>query len=571
MAAEKIDSFVLICPNLEWAQNFDDFDRVLPNISYTKFIDSNIQTLSSSTISGGQDIYGFLYVPDLLPNDPCTNLSSRYVPSNVTRQANLPRTDYDLVALAPWINPQCTLSYLEAARGDPVRAFIFYLTDLSVSQTPAVNDPVWSLNDGGEWKLGNPYPVIAVPGSVGNDLMTHLSFYSGNMSDVEYGHSLTEIYDSRDYARIYVEIGTGSKNTLPSLWALLLIVLAALFLFGCFASLLMHLVQYFRRRTLRRRILSGDVDLEALGIKKISVPLEMLERLPLLIFTSADAKDPESVVEFGETSDYSKEPRKSSSSVLPVNINTNDSSESGVHLAHNLLSNTSPAIPIPKESSTFASTSLSTDDQNGPQQPKPLHGVIAYAQDTCPICLEDFISGSSRVRELPCSHIFHPECVDTFLSACSRFCPLCKKSVLPDGFCPNKITNAMVHRERMVRRIRNQASGQVHVVNIDSGLQRHYQYLRERRVSSFHRQFGRTAIRQSASMPEPATAPEDGYLAVEGRIREDSRSGRRWAVGRARDLVGMSRTTDQGEAIAAGERPSKWRRAITIIFPTFGH
>lgn len=77
---------------------------------------------------------------------------------------------------------------------------------------------------------------------------------------------------------------------------------------------------------------------------------------------------------------------------------------------------------------------------------------LTFSQPTCPICLDDFVPGSSVVRELPCAHIFHPDCVDTFLMQNSSLCPLCKKSVLPPDFCPTRVTNLMVRRERLLRR-----------------------------------------------------------------------------------------------------------------------
>lgn len=79
----------------------------------------------------------------------------------------------------------------------------------------------------------------------------------------------------------------------------------------------------------------------------------------------------------------------------------------------------------------------------------------AYSQPTCPICLDDFEAGETLVRELPCHHIFHPDCVDTFLLNNSSLCPMCKVSTLPKGYCPANITNAMVRRERNIRRLRD--------------------------------------------------------------------------------------------------------------------
>jgi hypothetical protein len=87
----------------------------------------------------------------------------------------------------------------------------------------------------------------------------------------------------------------------------------------------------------------------------------------------------------------------------------------------------------------------------------------AFSQPTCPICLDDFEPNITPVRELPCRHIFHPDCVDAFLLNNSSLCPMCKKSVLPNGYCPTTITNAMVRRERYIRRYRERAqSGSTH-------------------------------------------------------------------------------------------------------------
>jgi hypothetical protein len=81
----------------------------------------------------------------------------------------------------------------------------------------------------------------------------------------------------------------------------------------------------------------------------------------------------------------------------------------------------------------------------------------AFSQPTCPICLDDFEPGETQVRELPCRHIYHPECIDPFLLRTSSLCPMCKESVLPRGYCPTRITNVMVRRERILRRMRNRA------------------------------------------------------------------------------------------------------------------
>lgn len=45
-------------------------------------------------------------------------------------------------------------------------------------------------------------------------------------------------------------------------------------------------------------------------------------------------------------------------------------------------------------------------------------------EEKCPICITEFADGE-EMRQLPCSHNFHPECVDTWLVQNSS-CPICK-------------------------------------------------------------------------------------------------------------------------------------------------
>ena len=74
-------------------------------------------------------------------------------------------------------------------------------------------------------------------------------------------------------------------------------------------------------------------------------------------------------------------------------------------------------------------------------------------QPNCEICLEPYENRVTVIRELPCGHIFHPECIDQFLHEISSLCPICKASMLPEGYCP-RVTNDMVRRERAISRLR---------------------------------------------------------------------------------------------------------------------
>lgn len=391
-------------------------------------------------------VSGLLYVPDLQADDACYNRSQQYVPANVTRRANLPSNGYTLVALAPWISVECTLSYLSAARSDPAHALIFYQANNgTATSTPHSHSSVWDLGDGDAWRTQHRFPVYAIPGMLGSTLMHQLSLYSGNMTEVPRGHDLSELpgIDPRDYVRLYTQIGLSTETLLPHLWIYVLIVAAALAGCSVGATALVHLVQRMRRESLRQRVESGEVNLEALGITRLRIPISDIERLPLFIYTSEDDSSP-------PTSPQKEE---------CVSANGRDDLSEGSSSTRGSESQTLYTLSISKE---HPMPELIPVDHRASHLPGVIaHRFLPYRQPACAICSDDFEAGISEIRELPCGHIFHSDCIDAFLSSNSSLCPVCRKSALPPGCCPTRITNAMVRRERNLRRVRS-------VVSVDS-------------------------------------------------------------------------------------------------------
>lgn len=337
-------------------------------------------------------------MPDLDPSDPCTNLSTQYIPNNVTRKANLPdeQYEYPYIAFAPWISVPCTQSYLAAMTG--ANSFMTYIPDNGTDKPPLPNDQAWNLRDGGQWKKQNKFPVYALPGSEGTAIMQQLGQYSGNSSDPRIQGLLSqEQLDPTDYVRLFATFDIGGSNNLPNLWVFLLIVLGiALVVIGGL-SFCMHWVQRRRRRDLQRRVENGEVDLEALGIKRNRVPQEVIDALPTSIYTQ--------------------------------NIRS---------------SNEKPPL----------SADGSSEPSDPPTSTPPISDHNKYSQPTCPICLDDFIPNTTTVRSLLCHHIYHPACIDPFLLSNSSLCPVCKARVIPAGSKYNNIgpiTNAVVRWERRMR------------------------------------------------------------------------------------------------------------------------
>ncbi|XP_057981218.1 probable E3 ubiquitin-protein ligase ATL45 [Malania oleifera] len=57
----------------------------------------------------------------------------------------------------------------------------------------------------------------------------------------------------------------------------------------------------------------------------------------------------------------------------------------------------------------------------------PSSGSGTGSGSVCVICLEEFLVGS-EVRRMPCSHVFHGDCIVQWLGK-SHFCPLCRFSM----------------------------------------------------------------------------------------------------------------------------------------------
>ncbi|KAM5355362.1 hypothetical protein ACJ41O_002008 [Fusarium nematophilum] len=419
----EIRNVVLLFSNPVWSGASTVPSTIIRNLTalsqsqlaYEERITSNITTLTSANADTRNGlIQGLLYVPDL-DNDPaCDDQQYEFIPENVTRRANLPPTNYNLVALAPWFSIDCTLAYLASARLDPIRALIFYKPNNSSNKPQDADSPVWNLEDGGAWLTANKYPIFAISGLEGQSMMQQLSLYSGLVDDIPHGSEINKLYgpNPKDYVRIWTELTLHDDGDIPALWAFFLIVIGALLAIIAAVSATMHFVQRRRRTSLKRRVESGEVDLEAMGIKRLTVPATHIREFPLFTYNA----DPESMA---APSTPSSARRLRSSRGLDQH-----SIRSGVSVR-----------------SKRSSVGVAGDN------------IATNFQPSCHICLGNFDHRVTIIRELPCGHIFHPECIDEFLSQNSSLCPMCKHSMLPRGYSP-KITNGMVRRERALRRLR---------------------------------------------------------------------------------------------------------------------
>lgn len=177
------------------------------NITFAIDISTDILTLYTGSASRGDAISGLLYVPEVEETERCPDLSQ--IPSNVTHKDDLPNANYALIGFAPWISGGCSQLFLKAVSTDTsiVRAFVFFTPDPDVGIPPRTHSS-WA---GVSFK-NLDFPIYAIQGIKGIQLMGKVAEYSGNMSDAWEARDLTSYYNNMDYARVFLEVDTGNLS-----------------------------------------------------------------------------------------------------------------------------------------------------------------------------------------------------------------------------------------------------------------------------------------------------------------------------------------------------------------------
>lgn len=86
---------------------------------------------------------------------------------------------------------------------------------------------------------------------------------------------------------------------------------------------------------------------------------------------------------------------------------------------------------FPGESSRFLTPPVPESERPAPLSlvsSLPKRPSTGCPDDVCAVCLDGF--GTEEVRQLPCGHEFHLECVDPWLLTKKRKCPVCKGDIV---------------------------------------------------------------------------------------------------------------------------------------------
>ncbi|KOS39110.1 60S ribosomal protein L15 [Penicillium nordicum] len=402
-----------------WAgegQASNSTSSVEENVAYRFVLDRKVQTISSNSIPKDGLVSGLLFVPSLEPHDPCYDITASSVPLNVTRYKDVSDFGYSLVGLAPWVTAECSLSFLSAAQKVGTHAMIFFQpSDNDTGIPPDSNDSRWAINDGNKWRMDNNYPVYAIPGPAGTSLINDLTWYSSETPDDKKDNSTDNFALQTKTNRLFARIETGEETATSStsVWSFVLAIAGTVLILSIILVIVYRLVLRKRRAQLQRRLDAGHVDIEALTLNQMTAPQEVVTKMPL--YTYLDIKPPtEATLPQDGTS---------------TNPIEHDSGDKTYSLSSNEDNHAQDDAGIRKPEAAMIK-----HEQNESCRSKYR---LSHTQTTCAICLDDFVAGSSTVRELPCGHIFDSACIDPFLIQNCCLCPLCKKSVLPAGSVPH--------------------------------------------------------------------------------------------------------------------------------------
>ncbi|PLB46701.1 hypothetical protein P170DRAFT_219454 [Aspergillus steynii IBT 23096] len=447
MAAASLTTAASLFTGPEVATN--NTPLVNDSATFRLALDGTVQTLSTQNAPDKGPIKGLFFVPGLDDSDPCTNATAQYVPANVTRFEDVKTFGYRTVGLAPWISADCTQSFLDSSRRVGTNALVFFIPSSNDTKPPAEDSSVWSLRDR-EWKRRNKYPVYAIPGPAGATIMRQLSWYSGNPNR-SHNDSTEFLQEGQGETRLFalINIDKGGKK-MPSLWGFILAIVGTVLVLSVILLLCYQIVQKRRRESLQRRIEAGEADIEHLGLHQVKVSQEILDTFPVYAYPDLEAlsdRDVESRsgdgISMQPLDKVEEEPEEShteSETQIRTDEAVGDIQKGGKEAEEQEV--------CPNQRDDISASS----ERQTPTTAPFFRNRLSHSQTTCAICLDDFVPNVAIVRELPCGHIFHVECIDTSLDQNSSLCPLCKKNVVPPGSYPVPVTNRMVHLDYMLRR-----------------------------------------------------------------------------------------------------------------------
>ncbi|KAF3028492.1 hypothetical protein E8E15_008222 [Penicillium rubens] len=352
---------------------------VAENVAYRFVLDRKVQTISSNGMPDDGLVSGLLFVPTLEPHDPCYDITASSVPPNVTRYEDVSDFGYSLVGLAPWVTAECSLSFLSAAQKVGTHAMIFFQpSDNETDIPPDSNDSRWATNDGDKWRMDNNYPVYAISGPAGATLINDLSWYSNKTPDSNRDEWTEDFALQTETNRLFARIETGkeTEGASPSIWSFVLAIAGTVLILSIILMIIYRLVLRKRRVQLQRRVNAGQVDIEALALNQMTVPQEVVNKMPLYTYLEINPPAEPTLPQDNTSANPIDHDSGDKANSLPPNENNHTQDEAGIQ---------KPEAAMIKP---------------GQNESRRSKYRLSHTQTTCAICLDDFVVGSSTMGAL---------------------------------------------------------------------------------------------------------------------------------------------------------------------------
>ncbi|KAI8806035.1 hypothetical protein BJ742DRAFT_818177, partial [Cladochytrium replicatum] len=166
-----------------------------------------------------------------------------------------------------------------------------------------------------------------------------------------------------------------------------------------------------RDRQLQDILMNLNNDIAMRNLESQVLDAARLKDIKVVVFSKDGVSKPVATASTPEPSVGSSSPKERETFLPPDSGSEEPAETSKSHTVPNLGPQNTTKTSSP-DADTVSSISSSVDESK-------------IGNATCAICIEPFVEGE-ELRELPCTHLFHIKCVDTWLTSRSALCPLCR-------------------------------------------------------------------------------------------------------------------------------------------------
>ncbi|CAG8608494.1 20640_t:CDS:1 [Cetraspora pellucida] len=250
-------------------------------------------------------------------------------------------------------------------------------------------------------------------------------------------------------------------------WLFAMFAVGGILVTSFFISILIHMRLYRLRRNHQEEIRRQRIADEITGMRKWTLDQDDIDSLPVFTYSKKTATSNKSTeVSTSEEVDEKDNPTATNktnednensgdksngdvetkeSSTVPQSLSHKSSVRSTKSTRSTISNRSTKSARSQKAISNAVSLYTSTDSTQNHLSSDDDYDMLL--EETCAICLEDFDDGD-KIRELPCRHCYHVECIDPWLTTKSSSCPLCKKDCKPSiGGGNNENTSISVNIE----------------------------------------------------------------------------------------------------------------------------